>query len=53
MQKYYPGHEGQMMQDMRWNCVKKNLDALLPAVSAMDSKAELKGMGKDPKEPLL
>ena len=52
-QKYYPGHEGQMTQYIRWNCVKDNLDALLPVVFAMDAEAELKGMGKDPKESLL
>ena len=35
-QQYYPVHEGQIMQDMHWNCVKKNLDVLLLAVSALE-----------------
>ena len=52
-QQYYPTHEGPITQDMRWNCVKKNLDVLLPAVSALDAEAELKGMSKDSKESLL
>ena len=38
---------------MRWNCIKKNLDVLLPVVSALDAEAELKGMSKDSKESLL
>ena len=41
------------MRDMRWACIRKNLDALLPAISALDAEAELKAMVKDPKESLL
>ena len=41
------------MQDMHWDCIKKNLDALLPAISALDAEAELKAMSKDSKESLL
>lgn len=33
--------------------MKKNLDALLPIVSALDAEAELKSMSKDSKESLL
>ena len=32
--------------------MKRNLDALLPAISALDAEAELKSMKKDPKESL-
>ena len=38
---------------MRWECVKRNLDALLPAIFALDAEAELKSMKKDPKGSLL
>ena len=51
--QYFPDHTGTFTADMRWSCVKKNLDALLPAVSALDAEAELKAMSKDPKESLL
>ena len=52
-QQYYLEHKGQITQDMRWNCVKENLDALLPAISPLDGEAELKGMSKDSRESLL
>ena len=38
---------------MQWECVKKNLDALLSEISALDAEAELKAMSKDSKESLL
>ena len=52
-QQYYPAHKGLITHDMHWNCIKKNLDVLLPVVSALDAEAELKGMSKDSKESLL
>ena len=51
--QYYPGHEGNLMQDMHWECAKKNPDALLPIVSVLDVEVELKAMSKDSKESLL
>ena len=51
--QYYPDHDEPVSQDMRWDYVKRKLDALLPAVSTMDVEAELKGMSKDSKESLL
>ena len=52
-QQYFLGHEGDFTREMRWECVKCNLDALLPVISALDVEAELKSMVKDPKESLL
>ena len=52
-QKYYPDHEGQITQDMRWDCIKQNLDVLLPAILALDVEAELKAISRDFKESLL
>ena len=42
-----------MMQNMHWDYIKKNLDALLPAASALDAEAKLKAMSKNSKESLL
>ena len=38
---------------MHCQCVKRSLDALLPAISALNAEAELKSVKKDPKESLL
>ena len=51
--QYYPQHLGEFTHDMRWACVKKNLDALLLAIFALNAEAELKAMSKDAKESLL
>lgn len=52
-QQYYLDHDGPITQDMRWDCVKRNLDALFPTIFALDAEAKLKGMSKDSKESLL
>ena len=52
-QQFFPGREGDVTREMRWECVKRNLDALLPAIFALDAEAELKSMKKDPKGSLL
>ena len=52
-QQFFPGRDGDFTRKMRWESVKRNLDALLPAISALDAEAELKSMKKDPKESLL
>ena len=52
-QQFFPGRKGDFTREMHWECVKRNLDALLPAISALDAEAELKSMKKDPKESLL
>ena len=31
-QQYYPYHEGSITQDMRWECVRKNLDRGFPSL---------------------
>ena len=51
--KYFLSQEGPLMQDMCWDCIEKNLDALLFVVSALDTEAELQSMVKDSKESLL
>ena len=51
--QYYLDHEGNITQDMHWECVKKNLDAFLLNSLALDAEAELKPMNKDSKESLL
>lgn len=52
-EQFFPDLEGNLSNRMRWECVKKNLDALLPGASALDAEAELKTMSKDSKESLL
>lgn len=51
--KYFLDLEGPFTCDLHWDCVKKNLDALLPTIWALDSKAELKAMTKETEESLL
>ena len=45
--QYFPDDTELFTQDMHWSCIKKNLDALLPAISALGMEAELKSMSKD------
>ena len=52
-ERYFPTLTGDFTDEHRWDCIKKNLDSLLPAVSALDAEAELKRMTKDAKESLL
>ena len=51
--EYFPELEGNFTDDHKWRCLKKNLDNLLPAVSALDAEAELSSLKKDSKESLL
>ena len=51
--EYFPELEGNFTDDHKWRCLKKNLDHLLPAVSALDAEAELSSLKKDSKESLL
>ena len=41
-QQFFPRREGDFTREMRWECVKPNLDVLLPSISALDVEAELK-----------
>ena len=43
-ERYFPTLTGDFTDEHRWDCIKKNLDSLLPAVSALDAEAELKRM---------
>ena len=52
-QRFFPRREGDFTREMHWECVKRNLDVLLPAISTLNAEAELKSMKKNPKESLL